>query len=475
MTAEPEIAPADPQFTVLDASHQNGSGTPAQGEDSKADSDKEHRSNGKIARLPKVLRDLVNTMLDDGATYKAIIQKLNESTDPPLPYPILEINISRWKDNGYQRYLRQQAWRDDLRFLRESASEVTEFKDGDRFQETLVQLGLTEIFRSLRDGQMKTDPINHIRLFNALARLNREALGLRKYNDLLAKEEAAHLPHSDEQPSPEKAREILFTSFEQALGFPGAPAPIGPDLNEIQSRSSRGNEALTSPTPASALAAPKRSEGGSASSSASASPPPAAPNPAPEGETPPNGSAQPATCNVQPATPPSELCYSCGVPLPRLKPDGTRPSPACPGCQIRLYPPGTTFDRCQVCDAFVPILPTGERASDHCLACSQKQPPQGYRYVTECSACGSEIRNFNADGQPISDRCRHCHTSLPLLELSSPPLAALERSEGGSQTLSSSVLQAPNPASAEECGLAAPKRSEGGSPPESTAPPALAA
>src|SRR5437660_1304840 len=37
--------------------------------------DSDHRGNGKIARLPKILRDQVNHMLDDGVPYKAIIEK----------------------------------------------------------------------------------------------------------------------------------------------------------------------------------------------------------------------------------------------------------------------------------------------------------------------------------------------------------------------------------------------------------------
>src|SRR2546426_4961006 len=37
-----------------------------------------HRRNGKIAKLPKQFRDLVNQMLSDGVTYSAIIAKLAE-------------------------------------------------------------------------------------------------------------------------------------------------------------------------------------------------------------------------------------------------------------------------------------------------------------------------------------------------------------------------------------------------------------
>jgi len=40
----------------------------------------------KIAKLPKHFRDVINSMLDDSAPAREIIRKLNEITDPPLPY-----------------------------------------------------------------------------------------------------------------------------------------------------------------------------------------------------------------------------------------------------------------------------------------------------------------------------------------------------------------------------------------------------
>src|SRR5438552_2123910 len=62
------------------------------------------RRNGKVARLPHVARTLVNTMLDDGFTYNAIVAKLEE-----LGYPgFLQQNISRWSKGGYQTWLIEQ-------------------------------------------------------------------------------------------------------------------------------------------------------------------------------------------------------------------------------------------------------------------------------------------------------------------------------------------------------------------------------
>ena len=196
MNPKPEIALPNPKSTAFDASGPNPLAMPKSDQvrlagerPASADQHSEPvtppskaRGNGKVARLPKALRDQVNTMLDDGFTYKAIIQKLNQSTDPPLPYRLLEMNISRWKDNGYQAYLRHRDCRADFRSIREAAADVTELNDGPQFQEAVIQLGLIEIFRTLKHGQTKGDPLNHIRLFNALARLNHEAIGLRQLN-----------------------------------------------------------------------------------------------------------------------------------------------------------------------------------------------------------------------------------------------------------------------------------------------------
>ena len=96
----------------------------------------------------------------------------------------------------------------------------------------LIQLGLTEIFRVLRSGALKPESPNFIRLFNALARLNREALGLRKYNDLRADKAAAQVQATIKVPSVEEAQHSIFRAFDHAMGLKPAPGPIGPDLNK---------------------------------------------------------------------------------------------------------------------------------------------------------------------------------------------------------------------------------------------------
>ncbi len=71
-----------------------------------------HPRTGKIARLPAPIREAINRMIEDGLPYKAIIQKLQSST-PPLPYPISEMNLSNWRNGGHQDWLQHQR-RDQL-------------------------------------------------------------------------------------------------------------------------------------------------------------------------------------------------------------------------------------------------------------------------------------------------------------------------------------------------------------------------
>ena len=59
--------------------------------------------NGKVARLPKQMRDQINQMLDDNLHYHSIIKSLGDQGKD------LETDhIRRWKSGGYRDYLREQ-------------------------------------------------------------------------------------------------------------------------------------------------------------------------------------------------------------------------------------------------------------------------------------------------------------------------------------------------------------------------------
>src|SRR5437870_1419273 len=116
MSAQPDIESPRQPLAVL-ASSPPAAETPPPEHPPEA----EHPPHRKIAQLPKVFRELINSMLDDSVPYRRMIEKLEQRTDPPLPYPISEMNISRWKETGYRRHLARQDCLAALREHREGA------------------------------------------------------------------------------------------------------------------------------------------------------------------------------------------------------------------------------------------------------------------------------------------------------------------------------------------------------------------
>src|SRR5690349_1253158 len=77
------------------------------------------RRNGKIARLPKETRDMINRMLDDGLPYHVIIDELGEAGEGLNPQ-----NLTNWKQGGYQDYLQVQNLIEKIRIQTETAMDL---------------------------------------------------------------------------------------------------------------------------------------------------------------------------------------------------------------------------------------------------------------------------------------------------------------------------------------------------------------
>jgi hypothetical protein len=89
--------------------------------------------NGKIARLPKAIRDRLNQQILDGVPGKDLVRWLNcmrEVQEVLLEYfntsQITEQNLSEWKQGGYQDWLKHQERRDWVRRISDEAEDVTE-------------------------------------------------------------------------------------------------------------------------------------------------------------------------------------------------------------------------------------------------------------------------------------------------------------------------------------------------------------
>src|SRR3954466_13404277 len=73
--------------------------------------------NGKIAKLSKELRELLNHMLAEGATGAVIIDRF-----AGLGISLNHENVSNWKHGGYQDWVLEQDWQAEMAAQRESAA-----------------------------------------------------------------------------------------------------------------------------------------------------------------------------------------------------------------------------------------------------------------------------------------------------------------------------------------------------------------
>jgi len=146
----------------------------------------------KIAQLPTELRALVNQLLDQGKGYEEVIEEMSRHG-----VSLNLDNMGKWFNGPYQDYLAVLEWRDELQQLRDQAFSFGQEEGTVRFQEGVLQIGLTQIFRAMKEDHLKDDAPNSVRLFNSLARLSREALVVRKYADQRAKEKVAELKRLD--------------------------------------------------------------------------------------------------------------------------------------------------------------------------------------------------------------------------------------------------------------------------------------
>lgn len=92
---------------------------------------------GKIARLPKPIRDQLNQRLDDGQAAEDILPWLNHLPECKKVLaekfdsrPITRQNLSQWKTAGYQTWLRVQQAREQVQSLVEQAKDLGNDEDG---------------------------------------------------------------------------------------------------------------------------------------------------------------------------------------------------------------------------------------------------------------------------------------------------------------------------------------------------------
>ena len=142
--------------------------------------------NGKIARLPRNIREQLNHRLSDGEAGGRLVDWLNKLTEVRHLLAedfdgrdINEQNLSEWRQGGYQDWLKQQDRRCMVRQLAEDAGQLHEDADGLEVSHHLAAVLTVELAESAKALMTTiTDPAERwVRLgelLRELARVRRE-------------------------------------------------------------------------------------------------------------------------------------------------------------------------------------------------------------------------------------------------------------------------------------------------------------
>jgi hypothetical protein len=132
-----------------------------------------HRRTGKIARLPRKDRDLLNLMLRDGIPYAKIVRKLADHG-----HSINEDQLSRWFSGGYQEWVQEQAWLDEMRARLDFANEILTQPNADRIDAASLRIAVTQMYSLLLSfdpltlkNQLSTQPSAYSRLLSTLCKI----------------------------------------------------------------------------------------------------------------------------------------------------------------------------------------------------------------------------------------------------------------------------------------------------------------
>src|SRR2546428_13037864 len=145
----------DPQNPYSQSADAQGAGPQAEPQSRAlqlSDNSCNHRQ-GRVARLPKAVRDKINLMLLDGHPYAEIIQALGK--DGEL---LNENNLSTWRLGGYQDWLKQQQVLEQMRIRGENAAELIGQSEGATLHEAANKLARSEERRVGKECRSRWSP-----------------------------------------------------------------------------------------------------------------------------------------------------------------------------------------------------------------------------------------------------------------------------------------------------------------------------
>ena len=189
---------------------------------------------GKIARLPKEIREQLNQRLENGESGTILVKWLNEQsevqkilTDQFAGQAIRAQNLSDWRNGGYQDWLRHQELRHQTCVTTEQSKDI-ELDEGEtNLAESISSIIVAELAIQVQRLNLVTDPDER---WNRCRQLARELSRLRR---------------DDQRRMRNQLRREQFESTLEPAEYESDPEPQSADQIEIQ------NPGLETPSPAS--------------------------------------------------------------------------------------------------------------------------------------------------------------------------------------------------------------------------------
>jgi len=145
-----------------------------------------NRRTGKIASLPKEVRDGVNTRLRDGMKYREIIAWLDSQGHPGIN----EQNVTAWFQGGHNDWLGEMSRLEDMRWKREFALEVVKQNEGSQLHAASLQLATSQLYEVISEfdteglkARLAENPAEFNDVVKSLAALSKGALELEKFQE----------------------------------------------------------------------------------------------------------------------------------------------------------------------------------------------------------------------------------------------------------------------------------------------------
>ncbi len=142
-----------------------------------------HGRTGKVARLPKAVRDRICQLMLDGHTYLQIIEELGDDGKA-----LNEDNLSSWKSGGYLDWRREEKELAEIQTRQENAADVGRATEGTSLCEATRKMLIAQILDALRDtgttslqNALAEKPETYVRLLHAVARLSVGAISCERH------------------------------------------------------------------------------------------------------------------------------------------------------------------------------------------------------------------------------------------------------------------------------------------------------